>query len=222
MSIQDSIFRLFIIVLLDFQCIPECLSQDDAGIRKMLESGDQKKLNKDDKFRSEADNLMHEVNKIYMEIRSIRQDSALNKKNIKNKTRLLEKQSWQKQVQASALYEKGNNQTYSIYKKYLNSFWKDHEGEEPNFLNAKMHEEQARDNYAQANLFRRNARHMNMGIPKVEKLTEANHLESAAIRKQVISLGICYGILKSPLPWIPFRLFRYLLKQLAIPLIQLK
>jgi len=170
------------------------MSQDEAVIRKRLESGDQKKLNKGDKIRDEADNLMLEVNRIYIEIRSIRQDSALHKRNINSKTSLLEKKSWQKQVQASALYEKGNSQTYGIYKKYLNRFWKDHEGEEANFLNAKMNEEQARDNYAQASLFRRNARHMNLGIPKVEKLTEANNLESAAIRKQVFSLEACYGI----------------------------
>ncbi len=193
-----NIFRLFIFGLLYFLVVPVCLAQDEAVIRKMLESGDQKKLNKDNKIRDEADNLMNEVITIYEEMRSIRLDSALKTRSRNSKAGLLEKQSWQKQVQASALYEKGNNGTYGIYKKYLNRFWKEHEGEEPYFLNAKMHEEQARDNYAQASLLRRNARHMNLGVPKVEKLTEANHLEAAAIRKQVISLGACYGISEQP------------------------
>ena len=105
----------------------------------------------------------------------------------------MQSEAWKKHVQASAAYEKSNDIKYGIYKKYLNHFWKEHEGQEANFINAKMLEEQARDNFAQAAVYRRNTRHMNLGSVKVEKLTEANNLEAAAIRRQVASLSSCFG-----------------------------
>ncbi len=67
-----------------------------------------------------------------------------------------------------------------------------------NFINAKMLEEQARDNFTQASVYRRNTRHMNLGNVKVEKLTEANNLEAAAIRRQVASLSACLGAAGHP------------------------
>jgi len=35
---------------------------------------------------------------------------------------------------------------------------------------------------------------MNLGPPKVERLTEANNLEASAIRRQIASLAACYGV----------------------------
>jgi len=170
------------------------VAQDEAAIRMLMEPADQRKLEKADRIRKEADRRMDEVNTIYAEIRSIRQDSTLKKRAMKARSSVLEDKSWQKQVQASALYEKSNGRTYAIYKKYLNRFWREHEGEEQDFLTAKIQEEQARDNFDQASLFRRRSKHMNLGIPKIERLTEANHLEAASLKRQVTSLAACYEI----------------------------
>ncbi len=184
-------FKAYILCLL---ISSRCVAQDETAVRKLMEPADQRKLEKADRIRNEADRHMDEVNTIYAEIRSMRQDSTLKKRAVKARTSVLEDRSWQKQVQASALYEKSNGRTYVIYEKYLNRFWKEHEGEEQDFLTAKIQEEQARDNFDQASLFRRRSKHMNVGIPKIERLTEANHLEAASIKRQITSLAACYKI----------------------------
>ena len=136
---------------------------------------------------------MSVVRNLNNKIQSLQKESSRSAQKIKQEIRLLQSEAWKKHVQASADYEKSNEIKYGIYKKYLNHFWKEHEGKEADFINAKMLEEQARDNFSQAAVYRRNTRHMNLGSLKVEKLTEANNLEAAAIRRQVASLSACLG-----------------------------
>jgi hypothetical protein len=173
---------------------PFSRAQDEKDIRRIIDDSDLKRLDKADKIKNEADNNAEEIDRQKQEIRDIRHDPNLDERKIKRKVRLLETKSWQNEVQTSALYGKSNGLKYNIYKKYLNRFWKDHEGQEPSYLNAKVLEEQARDNYAQATVYRRKTKHMNLGFAKIEKLTEANNLESVAIRRQVTSLADCFGI----------------------------
>ena len=194
MNMQHKIGCCFTGFILCLLISPRCVAQDEAAVRMLMEPADQRKLEKADRIRKEADRRMDEVNTIYAEIRSIRQDSTLKKRAMKTRSSVLEDKSWQKQVQASTLYEKSNGRTYAIYKKYLNRFWREHEGEEQVFLTAKIQEEQARDNFDQASLFRRKSKHMNLGIPKIDRLTEANHLEAASIKRQITSLATCYEI----------------------------
>jgi len=173
---------------------PSVMAQDETGLRKVITARDTKKLNKADRIIAAADKLSEDATELKAPIRTLQRDSSLSRRAIKRKTRSYEVKSWQKEFQASALYEKGNNLKYSIYKKYLNRFWKDHEAEESGLLNAKVLEEQARDNYAQARVYRKRTRHMNLGSAKIEKLVEAKNLESVAIRRQVNSLSACYSI----------------------------
>ena len=168
-------------------------AQDESSIKPYLNSGDLEKLGKADKIRADADRQMEEVRSLNMKMQSMQKDTSLNARKVKKEVRLLQSESWKKHVQASAAYEKSNGIKYDIYKKYLNHFWKAHEGQEADYINAKMLEEQARDNYTQASVYRRNTRHMNLGSVKVEKLSEANNLEAAAIRRQVASLSSCFG-----------------------------
>ncbi len=168
-------------------------AQDESSIKPYLNSGDLEKLGKADKIKADADRQMEEVRNLNLKMQSMQKDTSLNARKVKKEVRLLQSESWKKHVQASAAYEKSNGIKYDIYKKYLNHFWKAHEGQEADYINAKMLEEQARDNYAQASVYRRNTRHMNLGSVKVEKLTEANNLEAAAIRRQVASLSSCFG-----------------------------
>lgn len=184
-------FSQFTLLLVLFSAIG--YAQDESSIKPYLNSGDISKLAKADKIKAEAESKMAEVKSLNIRMQSLQKDTSLSSKKIKQEVRLLQSQSWKKHVEASAAYEKSNDIKYGIYKKYLNHFWKEHEGQEANFINAKMMEEQARDNFAQASVYRRNTRHMNLGSVKVEKLTEANNLEAAAIRRQVASLSSCFG-----------------------------
>ena len=173
-------------------------AQEEETIRPIIEAGDLKKLMKADAYRSDADKLIEEVNRLNMEVLTIQGDASFDEKEIKKKTEPLQTQALQKHVQASALYEKCNELKFIIYKKYLDNFWKMHSGEESSFLNAKLLEEQASDSYFQATSYRIDAKRMNDSDAKIEKLTEADELELDAIRKQLSSLGECYGITVVP------------------------
>ncbi len=168
-------------------------AQDESSIKPYLNSGDLAKLSKADRIRADADRQMEEVRSLNFKILSLQKDTSMSARKVKKQVMVVQSESWKKHVQASAAYEKSNDIKYGIYKKYLSHFWKEHEGQEANYVNAKMLEEQARDNFAQAAVYRRNTRHMNLGSVKVEKLTEANNLEAAAIRRQVASLSSCFG-----------------------------
>ncbi len=168
-------------------------AQDESSIKPYLNSGDLAKLSKADKIRADADRQMEEVRSMNNKMLSLQKDTSISARKVKKQVMVVQSEAWKKHVQASAAYEKSNDIKYDIYKKYLSHFWKEHEGQEENYVNAKMLEEQARDNFAQATVYRRNTRHMNLGSVKVEKLTEANNLEAAAIRRQVASLASCFG-----------------------------
>jgi hypothetical protein len=185
--------KLFYFVLLFIFLSAIANGQDESSLKPYLNSDDLSKLSKADQIAAEADRQMSVVKNLNNKIQSMQKESSQITKKAKHEIRLLQSEAWEKHVQASANYEKSNEIKYGIYKKYLNHFWKEHEGQEANFINAKMLEEQARDNFSQASVYRRNTRHMNLGSVKVEKLTEANNLEAAAIRRQVSSLSACLG-----------------------------
>jgi hypothetical protein len=173
-------------------------AQDESSLKPYLNSKDLSKLSKADKISADADRQMSVVKNLNNKIQSLQKESSQSAKKTKKEIRLLQSEAWKTHVQASAAYEKSNEMKYGIYKKYLNHFWKEHEGQEGEFINAKILEEQARDNFSQAAVYRRNTRHMNTGSIKVEKLTEANNLEAAAIRRQVASLSACLGAAAIP------------------------
>jgi hypothetical protein len=182
-----------------FLCYPfELYAQDESGIRPIIEDGDLKKLIKSDNYRKDADDLIKEANRLSMEVFTVQADPNLDEKAINKKTGQLESQARQKQVQASSLYEKCNEIKFTVYRKYLDEFWKDHAGEESDYLNSKLLEEQASDNYFQAISYRIEAKKMEEGYAKVEKLTEADNLELQALQKQLTALGDYYKIVETP------------------------
>jgi hypothetical protein len=168
--------------------------QDETAIRSIIKEGDLKKLDKADAYKVDADKLVEEANRLNMEVFTVQADPGLDKKVIGKKTAQLESQAQQKQLQASALYEKCNEIKFILYKQYLDEFWNAHAGEESNYLNAKLLEEQASDIYFQATSYRIEAKKMDEGYAKVEKLTESNNLEIQAIQKQLTALGIYHDI----------------------------
>jgi hypothetical protein len=169
-------------------------AQDETSIRPIVEAGDLKKLLKADEYQSKAEKLIEEANQYNLEIFSVQANTDLDEKIVLKKTGQLEKKAWDKQIEASALYEESNELKFIVYKKYLDRFWKDHAGEESDYLNAKLLEEQSSDNYFQATSYRIEAKKMPDGAARVQKLSEANELENEAIRKQLSALAAYYDI----------------------------
>jgi hypothetical protein len=169
-------------------------AQEEAAIRPIIEAGDLKKLVKADEYKEDADKLFEEASSLNMQVLSVQSDAELDEKAITKKSAQLESQAQQKQIQASALYEKCNEVKFVVYKSYLDAFWKKHTGEESDYINSKLLEEQANDVYFQATSYRIDAKKMDAGFAKVEKLSEANNLELEAIQKQLTALATYYSI----------------------------
>ena len=62
-----------------------------------------------------------------------------------------------KQIEAAKYYELINNTKFGIYKKYIEKFWSEFEGDESGFVNARLIEEQSNDFYFQATNLRSEA-----------------------------------------------------------------
>jgi hypothetical protein len=172
----------------------QLLAQDEATIRSIISEGDIKKLEKAEGYKSNADKIVEEANALNMEVFTVQADQTLSEKARTKKVAQLEEQSRQKQTEAASLYEKCNEIKFTVYKQYTENFWKTHEGSESDYLNAKLLEEQASDNYFQATSYRIEARKMDEGYAKVEKLNEAANLENQAIQKQVSALSAYHGL----------------------------
>ena len=168
-------------------------AQDESDIRTLIREGDRKKLEKADQYKANADKQIEESNRLNMEVFTVQADPSLSEKSKAKKVSQLEEQAIQSQIEASGLYEKSNEIKFSVYKIYIDEFWKTHENQESNYLNAKLLEEQASDNYFQAVSYRNDAKKLD-GYAKVEKLNESETLENQAIQKQLTALGQYHGI----------------------------
>jgi hypothetical protein len=181
-------------LILLFFCIPILSAQDESAIRSILAEADLKKLEKAENFKADAEGLVGEAYQLNMEVYNVQVNPDLDEKAIAKKVKQLESAAREKQVAASALYEKCYEIKFSLYKQYMDAFWKEHENQESNFLNAKLLEEQASDHYFEAVSYRIEARKMEEGYARIEKLTEAKVLEDQAIQKQVMALAQYHGI----------------------------
>ncbi|HLO57836.1 MAG TPA: SPOR domain-containing protein [Bacteroidales bacterium] len=179
---------VFVIVGILFFNLPKLLAQDESAIRPIIKAEDQKKLDKAADYKSQADKLTGEANDLNMQVFTVQGDQTLDQKAIDKKVKQLEDQALQKQTNASALYEKCNEIKFSLYRKYIDTFWKTHQNQESDYLNAKLLEEQSSDNYFQAISYRIEAKKMD-GFARIEKLIEALNLENQAIQKQITALA---------------------------------
>ena len=112
-------------------------AQDESSLKPYLNSRDLSKLSKADKIEADADRQMSVVRNLNSKMQSLQKETSQNTKKVKKEIRLLQSEAWKKHVQASAAYEKSNGMKYDIYKKYLNHFWKEHEGQEAEFYQCK-------------------------------------------------------------------------------------
>jgi len=186
---------LFILaVVLIFLLKGNCYAQNEAKIRVILEASDVKKLEKADLYLDDADKLMEAANRLYMETFTIQGNYELDEKTKGKKVKQTEGQARQKITEASALYQKGNEIKYGLFKTYLEKFWSGYQGDETAFINAKLIEEQSNDFYYQALVNRTEANKMPDGNEKIQKLNQAAESENRAIDKQITALGLYYGI----------------------------
>ncbi|MBN1144476.1 MAG: SPOR domain-containing protein [Bacteroidales bacterium] len=173
-------------------------AQSEVEIRSLIREGDIKKLIKADEYKANADKLVEEASQLNMDVLLMQADPDLDEKTKVKKAGQIESQAQQKQIQASALYEKCSEIKFTVYKQYIDEFWKAHEGEETDYLNAKLLEEQSSDHFFQAVSFRIEAKKMDDLYMRLEKLSEANNLENEALHKQITALAAYY--LKNEVP----------------------
>ncbi len=174
-------------------------AQTESEIRSIIGEGDIKKLIKADEYKTNADKLVEEASQLNMDVLLMQADPNLDEKTKTKKSGQIESQAQQKQIQATSLYEKCNEIKFAVYKQYIDAFWKTHEGEETDYLNAKLLEEQSSDNYFQAVSYRIEAKKMRDLYMRLEKLSEANDLENKAIQKQISALAAYYLLEEVPL-----------------------
>ncbi len=186
------IYALILILFSRFS-IP-AYGQQDELIRSVFNKSDIKKLEKTKEYETEAEGLIEEANELYMETFAVQGNYELDEKTIEKKVKQLESKAQKKQIEAAQYYELINQTKFGIYKTYIEKFWSDFEGDENDYINARLIEEQSNDFYFQASTLRAEAAKISDIKDKVEKLNSAHDLEVKALEKQLSALGIYYNI----------------------------
>ena len=194
-----SIFHFILIsALLVLVSAGRLSGQSDDQIQSILSNSDKSKLDKANEYKSQGDALIEEANQLYMETFAVQADVQLDEKKMKKKVEQLESKAQQKHFAALELYDKCNEQKYGIYKKYIEKFWGDFSGDENNYVNARLIEEQSNDYFYQAITTRNDAGKVRDSKDKIQKLNDANDLQIRSLEKQITALGIYYSIDTTP------------------------
>ncbi len=183
----------FICLFLSTLLVIQTNAQDETRIRSIIDPSDVKKLEKAEGYKAKADALIGEANQYYQEILSVQVNTELSEKQIEKKVAKLESSAQKKQEQASSYYDKCHELKFIVYQDYIDRFWSSYEGDDTQYDNVKLIEEQADEYYFQAVNYRVDARGMQKGPAKIEMLTRANDLETQAIDKQITALSIYHG-----------------------------
>jgi hypothetical protein len=173
-------------------------SQQYDFIKSIFSGSDLKKLEKKKSYETQAEQLIEEANELYMETFAVQGDYELDEDKIEKKVKKLENKAQKKQIEAAKYYELINQTKFGIYKKYIEKFWSDFEGDESSYINARLIEEQSNDLYFQASTLRSEASKISDQKEKVKNLNSAYDLEIKSLEKQLSALGIYYGIDYTP------------------------
>ncbi len=185
--------KLFLFLFLVYSSFFPVMSQD-VDMSSVMSADDNEEIEEADNLIREADGLMEEANQYYLETFEVQADYSLSEKAMEKQVKQLESKAIKKQIEASKLYEKANKQKYTIYTKYSENFWKEHEGDENIYTNAKLVEEQAKDLMFQAKEKRSDALKQTDITRKSSLLNEAYSLENRAIEKQKTALAQYYSV----------------------------
>ncbi len=196
--VYEKIKSLFITIpvyITLFICLSGLLfCQEDNFMMSVFSSADIKKLDKAKDYEIQAEVLIEEANELYMETFAVQGNYELDEKAIDKKVKQLESKAQKKQTEAAQYYSLINSTKFGIYKRYIEKFWSDYEGDESGYVNAKLIEEQSNDYYFQAANLRTEASKTQDEKEKVEQLNNAYELEIKALEKQLSALSIYYGI----------------------------
>lgn len=196
---KNPFLHCFIAILLLFLISTgKGISQDEQFLKSILSDSDLKSIKKADELITEADGLIDKANQLYLETFSVQANYDLSEKQRAKKVNKLESDARKLQFDAADNYQKANQEKFEIYKKYIEEFWKDFSGDESQYVNAQLIEEQGNDFYFQANTLRSNAKGEPDELEKIKKLNEAYELELKAIDKTVAALGYYYGMETTP------------------------
>jgi hypothetical protein len=168
--------------------------QQDEFIRSVFNKSDIKKLEKTKEYEAEAEGLTEEANELYMETFAVQGNYEYDEKTINKKVKQLESKAQKKQIEAAKYYELIDQTKFGIYKTYIEKFWSDFEGNEDDYINARLIEEQSNDYYFQASTLRTEAEKTSDIKDKLEKLNSAHDLEVKALEKQLSALSIYYNV----------------------------
>jgi len=193
-TIKKNTILAIVFILINFCSAIKIAGQNEEAISPILNSSDQKKLEKANNYKNQADGLIEEANQLYMETFSVQANYELGEKKIKQKVTQLESKAQQKQFEAHKLYQKCNEIKFELFKEYIEKFWSEFNGDENTLINAKLIEEQSNDYYFQANSLYRDAAKIKDNKEKIKKLNQAHDLEIRALEKQISALGIYYSL----------------------------
>ena len=191
-SIRLLLYPFFIVLCLQSSSV--VYSRQDDLINSIFSNADIKKLEKTKAYETQAEGLVEEANELYMETFTVQGNYELDEKTIEKKVRQLESKAQKKQIEAAKYYELINNTKFGIYKSYIEKFWSDFKGDETDYVNAKLIEEQSNDYYFQASTLRSEAARLSDVKEQVENLNNAYDLEIKALEKQLSALGIYYSV----------------------------
>jgi len=169
-------------------------AQNEDKIKSILEASDLKKIEKANVYKDEGDKIIEEANQIYLEIFNTQGDYELDDLTKQKKVKQLETKARKKVIEAATYYQKCNEIKFAVYKGYIEKFWSGFTGNEAQYVDAKLIEEQSNDYYYQALTSRNSANKMPDDDEKLQKLNSANQLEIQAIDKQVSALCYYYNI----------------------------
>jgi hypothetical protein len=181
----------YVFTVLAIRCV---YSQNEDKIKSILESSDQKKIEKANIYKDEGDKVIEEANQLYLEIFNIQGDYELDDLTKQKKVKQVEAKAQKKVIEAATYYQKCNEIKFGVYKAYIEKFWSGYKGNESQYIDAKLIEEQSNDYYYQALTSRNSAARMPDNDEKIKKLNNANELEIQAIDKQISALCYYYNI----------------------------
>lgn len=193
--LNNLIFKIICLAgILHLLSAPLIYAQNEDKIKSILEATDLKKIEKANVYKDEADRLIEEANKLYLDVFAIQGDYELDDLTKQKKVKQLEAKARKKVIEAASFYQKCNEIKFGVYKGYIEKFWSRFTGNDAQYTDAKLIEEQSNDFYYQAFTSRNAANRMPDNDEKIQKLNNANELEIKAIDKQVSALGYYYNI----------------------------
>ncbi len=156
-----------------------------------LSGSELKKLEKAEELKTEAEELQLKSNELYLEASVLKQDEEFDiSKKLQKEAENLEKDALKNEEKAADLFEESISIQKDIYDESIEKFWKDFDGDQTDYTNAKLIEETAEEYFFRAEETRRDASKMKDDKDAILKQNEAYELELMALEKLITAYEI--------------------------------